>query len=332
MNETTVSVPTTSSPVNIVQFSFAEKIVMSCLLTVIILVGLVGNSLVCIIFVQNKNIRTIANCFIVNLAFADILQSATITFMIVSLLNDGWVLGNAACQLTGFMNVSFIVTSLFSLAIISVQRYITVVRKNSSFVIRKKQAIILVVVSWLFPAFIAIAPILGWSAYRYRPGKLMCTLQFSYNVSYTLTAVIIGLLAPFATICVSSYKIMKTVRDSANRVGNSSVVGNQRRKHEVRVSMMLLGVIVCFIIFYMPASIVNFIQLGNGDDYILPYQVDAWTVILAMLNHANNPIIYGLLNKNFRSAFKAVCSKDKRSQLGTSRGTQVTAPAKTIMA
>ncbi len=305
-----------------VQFSIPEKVAISCILTILVLLGVVGNSLVCTIFVQNKSIRTLANCFIVNLAVADILQSATMIFMIVSLLNDGWVLGDGVCQLTGFMNISFIVTSLISLSIISLQRCITVVRTGGSNSIKKKHVLFLTIFSWVFPAMLAISPVLGWSVYEYRPGKLMCTLQFSDSVSYTLTLVFCGLLIPFVLICISSYKILKTVKASGNRVANVTVIGNHRRKHENRVSIMLISVIISFLVFYSPAAIVNFIQLGYGDSYTLPYQVDAWTVVLAMFNHANNPIIYGLLNKNFKKAFKAICSKDKRVQIGPASVTQ----------
>eukprot|EP00794_Sanderia_malayensis_P014811 gene14811-16351_t len=217
MNETTVSVPTMSSPVNIVQFSIAEKIVMSCLLTIIILVGLVGNSLVCIIFVQNRNIRTIANCFIVNLAAADMMQGLMFTIMIVSLLSDGWVLGNAACQLTGFLNFNFVVTSLYSLAMISVHRHIKIVKKNSASIIKKRHAIILIATSWIFPAILSIAPILGWSAYKYRPRKLICTLEFWDSVSFGVVVMIFAWLLPFTAICICTHKIMKTVKASRRR-------------------------------------------------------------------------------------------------------------------
>eukprot|EP00794_Sanderia_malayensis_P013783 gene13783-15225_t len=308
MNETTVSVPTTSSPVNIVQFCFAEKIVMSCLLTIIILVGLIGNSMVCIIFVQNKKMRTISYCLVANLAVADMLQSVTITFMIVSLLNDGWVLSNAACQLTGFMNVSFVVTSLFSLAMISMQRCITVVRRNSAYILTKKHAKTAIAVSWLFPAFLATLPILVYSGYKYEPRKLICTFHFRESISMGVMFMLSIWILPFITISICTYKILKALNASRRRVGNSSVVGNQRRKHEMKVSMMLVVMIVCLIAFYTPAVIVNLIQIFSVNEHNLPYQADAWALSFAMFNHATNPIIYGLMNKIIRNSFQYICS------------------------
>lgn len=299
----------------LVIFHASEKIIISLILTVLIAGGITGNIIVCIVFAQNKNIQTPTNYLIVSLAVADVMQSATMIFMIKSLLSGGWELGSGVCQLTGFMNISFIITSLISLAMISLQRYFAVVRTTKRTVFSRRSTCCLIAFSWLFPAALAISPVLGWSAYEYRPGKLMCTLQFSYNISFTLTVCFSGLLVPFATICFSTYKILKTVRESGNRVSSSELAVQQRRKNESRVSIMLVSVVVSFLIFYLPAAIINCVQLGYGDNYNIPFRADVWTVIIAMFNHANNPVIYGLLNPNFRKAFKTICSKEKRNQI-----------------
>ena len=286
---------------------------MAFVLIALFLAGTIGNTLTCVIFAQNKGLRTTANILIVNLAIADVLQSLNMLFMIISLLSNGWIFGHEMCQFCGWSNIAFIITSLLSLALISLNRYFSVVKTSWKrfFTIRSTTASAFI--AWFLSSLHASAPLFGWSVYEYRPGKLMCTLQFSRSYSFTVTTMVLAIGFPFGTICYSTRKIIKHIKQSNARVTKSSVMAERKRKEENRISWMLLSVIFCFLIFYSPASVLNFVQMGYGNDYRLPFRLDAWSVILAMFNHANNPIIYCILNKNFRKGFGAVCSAKKRN-------------------
>ena len=298
-----------------VHFYVYEKVIMMSVLVILSVTGTIGNFLTCVIFCQNKSLRTPANYFILSLAVADVLQSLNMVFIMISIMSNGWVLGYGLCQLCGWTNMSFIITSVMNLALISLNRYFAVIKKNSQLMFKKKNALLLIAFSWVYPALFSIAPIYGWAKYEYRPGKLICTLQFSESISYTLTLMCFAIFTPFAIMCYSTYKILKEVRLSRTRIACSTGVAQQRRKYETRISIMLTSIIVFFFIFYSPSSIVNLIQLGIGNDYTTPYRIDAWSVIMAMFNHANNPIIYCILNPNFRRGLKGLCSLEKRNKM-----------------
>ena len=300
---------------HIVHFYLYEKVIMLTVLVVVALTGVIGNTLTCIVFAQNRALHTSGNFLIVSLAVADLLQSFNMIFIFVSIISDGWVLGYGACQLCGWTNMSFIMTSVFTLALISSHRYYAVVKKTRKKMFSKKNALILIALSWVYPAAFSIAPIYGWAKYEYRPGKLMCTLQFSESISYTLTLMCAAIFAPFAIMCYTTYKIIKEIRMSRIRVANATSAVQQKRRFETRISTMLAIIIISFFIFYSPASIVNLIQLARGNDYTTPYRIDAWSVIMAMFNHANNPIIYCILNPNFRKGLRGICVKERRKQL-----------------
>lgn len=314
---TNVSSGNTTTHANqyVVHFHLYEKVIMLIVLAIISFMGIVGNTLTCLIFAQNKPLRTSGNYLIVNLAVADLLQSFNMIFIFVSIIEDGWVLGTGLCQLCGWTNMSFIITSVLTLALISTHRYFAVVKKTMTKLFSKKNSLILIAFSWVYPAIFSIAPIYGWAKYEYRPGKLMCTLQFSESISYTLTLMAAGIVIPFALMCYTSFKIIKEIQHSRIRVANASSISQRRGRYEMRISVMLTSIVIFFFIFYSPASIVNLYQLGRGNDYTTPYRLDTWSVIMAMLNHANNPIIYGILNPNFRKGYRAICFKEKRKQL-----------------
>ena len=277
------------------------RLFVSIYLSMVISVGICGNTLVCFVYGITKELHTSINMLIINLAVADILQSFNMIFMIISVNYGKWVLGDAACQLNGFMSIGFIITSLLNLFLISVNRYLKVCQPGKKDLFSKKVAKYAIIVSWIYPALLAIAPVIGWSKYSYRPGKLMCVLKFNHDFAYTITMCMSALAIPFGGICLSYYKIVKTIRKSGKRVSktNTSVISSTRSR-ESRIAIMLGIVIVSFIIFYLPSSSANFYEMAQGPEYDLPVPFDLFSVLLAMLNHANNPIIYGFMNKNFR--------------------------------
>ena len=303
-------------------YSLAVRIVVSCFLTIVIAVGVIGNIMVCVVFGLTKELHTSINMLIVNLAVADILQSLNMTFMIISVNHGKWALGYEMCEVNGFVTIAFIVTSLISLFLISVNRYIKICKPSKQNVFSKKLAIYAIIAAWVIPAILGIAPIIGWSRYMYRPGKVLCTIKFNYDYSYTIAIMATAVVIPFLGICYCYYKIISAIRKSRKRVfkSNSSNGYTQSYRRESRIALMLGVVIISFVIFYMPSSVSNFYEMSQGMDYDLPVPLDLFSVLLAMLNHANNPIIYGFMNKNFRKPFIKMfhCESEREEATDTS--------------
>ena len=308
---------TAKSDQNPVHFHTGEKVIMSAILIMISLTGTVGNVMTCVIFIKSKKLRSTTNYLIVSLAVADVLQSLNMIFIILSLVSDGWILGDAVCQFTGWANMNFVIISMVSIALIGVNRYFKVVRTTGKSLFTAKFTIITIACTWIFPSFLSLGPIFGWSVYQYRPQKLMCFWRFSDSVSFAMITTYLAVIFPFATICFTTYKIIKHVKRSSTRVANSKLTMplRLRRKHENRISTMLLSVTFCFLIFYAPSTTVNMLQVAYGKNYSLPYRTDSWTVVVALFSHAINPVIYCILNKNFRKGLKGICSKEKQGEI-----------------
>ena len=64
-----------------------------CLYSLIFLIGVAGNALVCYVVIRNKNMQTVTNIFIMNLALSDILLCMfSVPFTPLYLLSlSGWV-------------------------------------------------------------------------------------------------------------------------------------------------------------------------------------------------------------------------------------------------
>ncbi|WAR22722.1 OX1R-like protein [Mya arenaria] len=81
------------------------------LYSVILILGLVGNGLVCFVVVRTSHMRTVVNIFIVNLAVADFL--VLLVCLPPSVLADtteSWYLGDIMCKVVPFLQRQFDVT------------------------------------------------------------------------------------------------------------------------------------------------------------------------------------------------------------------------------
>ena len=318
MNDTNI----TSKPgQNSVYFYPFEKVIMSAILIMVSLSGTVGNLMTCVIFIQNKTLQTTTNYLIVSLAVADIFQSLNMIFIILSLLSGGWALGDAMCQFSGWANMTFVIISVISVALIGINRYFKVVRTTGKRLFTEKFTIIMIACAWILPSILSLGPVFGWARYEYRPHKLMCFWRYADSVSFAMITMNLAVLFPFVTICFTTYKIIQHVKRNSIRVANSGIIMplQQRRKHENRVSTMLLAVTFCFLIFYAPSTTVNLLQVAYGRSYSLPYRADTWTVVVALLSHAINPLIYCILNKNFRKGFKGIFSNGTQREIQWNR-------------
>lgn len=83
--------------------------VLICLHCIVFVVGLVGNTLVCVAVYRNHTMRTVTNYFIVNLAVADFL---VILFClppsVVWDVTSTWFFGLAMCKVVLYLQVSYV--------------------------------------------------------------------------------------------------------------------------------------------------------------------------------------------------------------------------------
>lgn len=275
----------------------------------IILFGIIGNILVIIVLwqQQRRSRRTSANFFLINLAIADILASANLIFMLATILNQGeWLFGEAFCKINGFLTVLLGAASLLTLCAISVNRYFKIVEEGKyNLIYTKSNTLKILVATWFLPFVLSIAPIFGWSEHEYQVGKCVCHFLFGRSISYTLTFSTFIVVLPFSIILFCYLKIYKIIK------AHGAMIGNLRRSQpavhveDIKIATTLFIVIVVFVICYIPASVINILDMASLG-FKIPHWLDMLSFVLVVSNHANNPIIYNALNRSFRQSFREV--------------------------
>ncbi|XP_066263537.1 neuropeptide FF receptor 1-like [Branchiostoma lanceolatum] len=94
----------------------------------IFLLCVVGNVLVIVVVVLNRNMRTVTNFFITNLAVADLLVGVfCLPFNLVDSMMTSWPFGDTMCKVFLAVQVLSQSASVFTLVAIAVDRYYAVV-------------------------------------------------------------------------------------------------------------------------------------------------------------------------------------------------------------
>jgi len=271
----------------------------------VMIVGVFGNIFVIIIFKKNKTLRNPLSIPVANLAVVDVLQSCMGITFTLSVSEGKQVIGNRLCQLEAFLTSTFVVVSTWTLLLISANRYIKICRPKLEFLVNKKNTIVGITFSWTWGVIMAVAPLFGWSSYGYDPRQYVCTtirMQASYIATFMFTVV----LGPFVGICFSYLQVFRYIRKKRN--GMSTLVMNGRARHQERNLSVMLGIVVAsYFCFYAPITSMYIYETVTGRTIPRAYRLA--TLLIVFMNSANNPIVYGLMNRNFRNAFLKLLRK-----------------------
>ncbi|GBP78612.1 Orexin receptor type 2 [Eumeta japonica] len=118
--------------------------------SIVFVIGLIGNALVCIAVYRNHSMRTVTNYFIVNLAAADFM---VILFCLPPTVlwdvTETWFLGNSLCKILLYFQSVSVTVSVLTLTFISVDRWYAICfpLKFKSTTGRAKTAILII---WVF--------------------------------------------------------------------------------------------------------------------------------------------------------------------------------------
>ena len=191
----------------------SEYIGFAAAFSFMIMTDLVGNTLVILVIVGNKNMRTAMNYVLVNLAVADILVAifTGIKFVVgPTFVHPDGLTGRCLCTfITGGTTAwTATVASIYSLVAIAIEAYHAAFhpfkrRAASSSGLRKTVFLIwLIALLWGLPLYISV---------RYVDELRTCAEQWSYSILpkiYSFGWIVVAGVIPIAVMSVLYFKVM----------------------------------------------------------------------------------------------------------------------------
>eukprot|EP00058_Branchiostoma_floridae_P009316 XP_002594804.1 hypothetical protein BRAFLDRAFT_61467 [Branchiostoma floridae] len=277
----------------------------------ILLLCVVGNLLVIVVVVWNRNMRTVTNFFITNLAVADLLVGVfCLPFNLADNILTSWPFGEAMCKVFLSVQVLSVSASVFTLVAIAVDRYYAVVHPTSP---RLTQTAVLYILGtvWIVAAATSAPQGLVLTSVTYEgvytaDGQVLTACEEiwpgdHFKIGYSLGLFAMCYVFPLFIIALLYVKVGLTIWNRS-KPGN-----NQKTQKKLHVIRMLLVVVVVFALSWLPLYILTIVSafVEFTDDvtivtYHYVFPVVRW---MAFFNCGVNPVIYGYYNKNFQKGF-----------------------------
>lgn len=251
--------------------------------------------------------KTVTNMYILNLAIADFLFLMLLPFLITTYIMRTWVFGFAMCKIFFILTSINWFTSVFTLTVMSADRYLAVCHPITS--MRYRTPLISLVVCfcvWCLSVLVMLPIVLYATTVPSGPsGEESCTLQWPPGqpiepdkafIWYTL---LLGFAIPVALTSVFYALVVLRLKTVGPKTKSK-----ERKKSHKRVTKLVLTVIAVYVVCWLPYWVFQVYLTFT------PYQPPKWVPklyqMITVMSYANsmlNPLLYAFLSDNFRKSF-----------------------------
>ncbi|EHA98651.1 C-C chemokine receptor type 2 [Heterocephalus glaber] len=269
------------------------------LYTLVVVSGLVGNSLVALVLITCKRLKSMTDIFLLNLAASDLLFLLTLPFWAHYAAASQWAFGGAVCKLlTGLYQVGYF-AGIFFILLLTVDRYLAIV--HAVFALKARTVTFGAVISgatWVVAVFASLPGIIFTTSQKEELLNLYtCGPHFppTWKIFHGLMRNFLGLVLPLLVMVVCYSGILRTLLRCRN----------ERRRH--KAVRLIFAIMIVYFLFWAPHNLVlllNTFQVFFGlDDCKNGSQLDRAmqvTETLGITHCCVNPIIYAFVGEKFR--------------------------------
>ncbi|XP_077989875.1 visual pigment-like receptor peropsin [Glandiceps talaboti] len=302
-----------------VNFSRGGYTTVAVFLGIIGVFGTFNNLLTIVAWAKNKSLRTPISIFLVNLNLGDFFVSVFATPLTFAANVTGrWLYGETACSCYAFLNAAAGVNSIFTLAVLSVERYLVIRCPLTTRKITRRLALVHVSLIWVMTLITTTPPFFGWGRYTPEGPGTSCSVNWESgkpsDVSYILFLFTVVLFIPLVIMVFCYWNVAYVVYKSSKRVADFTTVTRHTNlaKKETKVAVMVVLMVACFVICWGPYAVLSlYVAFGNAEK--VTTTMAFIPSIVAKSSTVYNPIIYFALNKKFREAIIVILKCGKRS-------------------
>ncbi|XP_074657770.1 neuromedin-U receptor 2-like [Tubulanus polymorphus] len=330
--------------------SFPLTIVLTLIYCLIFVSGTVGNTCTCIVIAKNTYMKTATNYYLFSLAISDMLT------LVLGLPPEvfgiwqayPWVFGKPFCYFKIFLSEMTSSASVLTITAFTIERYIAICHPiRSQTISNPSRAVRIIIICWLIacgaasPYTVYVELFHAVCSKRTKqpiPDSLTCNIRptrfndaaYLFQIStFTL------FITPMSIITVLYILIGITLRKSAGLVRQTSedygatTSTTNRMQSRKTVLKMLVAVVVAFFVCWAPFHLQRlwaiYIPQDKWTDALSAVHSHIFNLsgVLYFVSSTINPILYNLMSKKYREAFKSTlcCCLPKKSlnRLGRSR-------------
>ena len=275
----------------------------------LMVIAILENSSINATIYRHRHLRTIQNLILLNLSIVDFLFAAIVNpICIASFFRGEKTRSEVSCHISGIFSLLFSIVSINTLVFISIERYMATnfPIKHRNLLSIKRIKITLGFI-WLWSAFLCILP-LKTSRFANIPNFFHCSVDWAYHLPTTLSYLTVVILVPHLILVYCNIRVFQATR-SMRKVSVFLSAPSRYSKgiqqcREHRITVVTFMVTITFFVCWMPYCISTICLASGKSD--LPKEFTSVALMMAISNSCCNPIIYGIMNRSFRKAFREI--------------------------
>ena len=275
---------------------------------IIVVVGLVGNTLILTVVKKKRYMHTTTNFLLANLALADLF---TLLWCIPGIAlqytthPDG-VLGDILCKFVTMHHlagISLLVAGL-TLALVSIERYNALLNPlNVSLRLTQENVKYPIAIMWIF-GFIFVLPL--FVVEHWDGARRICVLHWekpSSTVYFSMLAILVT--AAFLVVCFCYFNIIRGLYFTKEICAEYSTRSLKAEEIQAKWKIVKLSITITiiFIACFFPFVIASAIDVSIRSTF---YRI---VFFLVYCSCCVNPICYALQSSNYRTAFRETIRK-----------------------
>ncbi|XP_072725636.1 galanin receptor type 3 [Ciconia boyciana] len=285
----------------------AAGIIVPIIFSLIFLLGTVGNGLVLAVLLRNGQVKyNTTNLFILNLAMADLcFIVCCVPFQATIYTLDGWLFGAFACKAVHFLIYITMYASSFTLAAVSVDRYLAIRYPLKSRDLRtSRNAGVAIAAIWSLSLLFAGPYLSYYQIVHYHRVPICVPIwEDQRRKILDILTFVFGYLLPVSVVSLAYARTIKFLWTSVDPIERIS----ESRKAKRKVTKMIVAVAILFCLCWLPHHLVILcFWFGHFPFNRATYACRLASHCLSYANSCLNPIVYALISKHFRKRFKQV--------------------------
>ncbi|XP_071388662.1 B1 bradykinin receptor [Centroberyx affinis] len=310
----------TESPVS-ADWDLVKAIIPPYIFTVCAL-GLLGNIFVLLVFLIHKDRLTVPEIYLGNLALADCILLSGLPFWAMYIRNHfNWPYGEALCKMVNSFIIVNFYTSIYTLAMISIDRYLALVKTMQARWLRRTlHAKVICFILWIFGLLMSV-PTMAHRKVEFikEDETLSCILDHngSWKLTHQILLNVVGFVLPVLVIVCCSGNIIRALTDRKETF-------RFHQANDTKATVLVYAVTALFLLCWGPFQLFTFLDTLCDvmvlDETLWFHTLDIGgqvSVYLAFLNSTLNPVLYVFSGQYFRRKVSAIYRGTRHRRRGS---------------
>ncbi|XP_051878299.1 probable G-protein coupled receptor 101 [Pristis pectinata] len=297
-----------------------DNLLRITLVSAILCVSLLGNSLVLMVFQSRPQLLHVANRFIFNLLLADLLQTVVVMPLVIAGSVPGiQPLNRGLCKALVVLMHLFAFAGVNTIVVVSIDRYLAIIHPLSyPMRMTPRTGSNLIAFSWLLGAAQSTPPLYGWGQVAF-DGRTFCSLVWSSSPSYSLLTMLLTFWLPACIMLGCYWMVFRAARrqnalvhpthpNTLPRgwsVSSTGARARTRRSH-CKAARVVCVIVSSYLLSMGPYSILGTMSISRAPT--APPWLSTTALILFYCQCSVHPYIYGYLHRSIRREFLLLLS------------------------